>query len=219
MPVPEPLSLDGAVETVRLVAGDAGQECWPHQLGLEGVASAGHLLRRVHEASRTWVPPADAVWAVPEEPAVSGSERVICHGDAQPANFAWSGGVAVGLFDWDSARPAPACSDVAYALEWLAPFEDDPQELARRGFADVPDRRGRVRAFLDGYGWAEPLDVVGAVVHRQQLAIEEVVHLGRAGHEPHASWVAQGWPARWRSKLVTTRRLAHQVDDEQVSER
>jgi hypothetical protein len=60
--------------------------------------------------------------------------------------------------------------------------------------------------------------VVGAVVHRQQLAIDEVVHLGRAGHEPHASWVAQGWPARWESKLVTTRRLPHQVDDEQVTE-
>lgn len=53
MPVPEPLDLEGAVETVRLVPGDAGQDCGPHQLGLEGVASAGHLLHRVHEASRT----------------------------------------------------------------------------------------------------------------------------------------------------------------------
>lgn len=219
LPVPEPLSLDGAVEMVRLVPGDAGQDCWPHQLGLEGVASAGHLLRRVHEAARTWVPPADAVWAVPEEPGVGELDRVICHGDAQPANFAWSGGMAVGLFDWDSARPAPPLSDVAYALEWLTPFEDCPRELARRGFVDEPDRRRRVRAFLDGYGWDEPLDVVEAVLHRQQLAIDEVVHLGRAGHEPHASWVAQGWPARWQTKLDTTRRLARQVDEEEVVER
>jgi len=66
LPVPEPLSLDDAVETVRWVLGEAGQDCWPHQLGLAWVASAGHLLRRVYEATRTWEPPPDAVWAVPE---------------------------------------------------------------------------------------------------------------------------------------------------------
>jgi len=214
LPVPEPVGLDDAVETVRLVPGDAGQDCWPHQLDLSGVASAGHLLRQVHEATRTWTPPAEPIWAVPEEPSIQGQMRVMCHGDAQPANFAWSGGVAVGLFDWDSARPAPPLSDVAYALEWLAPFEDDPEELLRRGFVGEPDRGQRVRAFLDGYGWAEPLEVVEAVVRRQQLAIDEVVHLGRAGHEPHVSWVAQGWPKRWQSKVVVTRRLAPQIDVE-----
>ncbi|MEH3077850.1 MAG: phosphotransferase [Quadrisphaera sp.] len=214
LPVPEPLGTDGRVERVRLVAGDAGQDCWRHQLALSGVASAGRLLRRVHDASRTWRPPADAVWAVPAEPAALPAQPVVvCHGDPQPANLAWSGGAAVGIFDWDSARPAPALSDVAYALEWLTPFEDDPAELARRGFAGEPPRRERVRAFLDGYGWEGRLDVVEAVVRRQQRVIDEVVHLGRAGHEPHATWVAQGWPARWRSKLHTTRRLGDEVGE------
>jgi hypothetical protein len=206
LPVPEPLGTDERAEYVRLVPGDAGPAAWPHQVELDGVASAGTLLRRVHDATARWTPPADVVWSVPAE-----SDELICHGDPQPANLAWSGGRAVGLFDWDAARPAGRISDIAYALEWFTPFEVDPDELARRGFVGQPARRGRVAAFLEGYGWEEPIEVVAAVLARQQLAIDEVVHLGAAGCEPQATWVAQGWPTRWRAKLDVTRSLAHTI--------
>jgi len=203
LPVPLPLSLDETTETVTLVVGDAGQQSWPHQLELSGVESAGRLLRRVHDATATWTPPNDAVWSVPVEEG-----DVICHGDPQPANMAWQNGVAVGLFDWDDARPAPRISDVAYALEWLTPFENDPAELQRRGFRSEPDRRARIEAFLAGYRWDEPLDVVHAVLDRQRRAIDEVVYLGSRGHEPAATWVAEGWPTRWLAKLDVTRSIA-----------
>lgn len=206
LPVPEPLGVVDGVERVGLVPGDAGQDAWPHQVHLDGVRSAGRLLRRVHDATRSWVPPTDAVWSVPVE-----GGPVVCHGDVQPANTAWRDGVAVGLFDWDGARPAQPLSDVAYALEWLAPFESDPSELRRRGLPPEPPRRARIDAFLDGYAWEGPLDVVDAVLARQQRAIDEVVHLGSAGHEPHATWASQGWPARWASKLEVTRSLAGEV--------
>ena len=85
-----------------------------HQLDLAGVRSAGALLRAVHDASRSWSPPPDAVWAVPSFPG-----PVICHGNPQPANLAWRAGRAVGLFDWDAARPAEPLSDVAAALLWF----------------------------------------------------------------------------------------------------
>lgn len=208
LPVPEPLGIEDDLERVRLVPGDAGQDCWPHQVETTSVHSAGELLRRVHDATRDWSPPADAVWAAPAEPSPT---SVICHGDNQPANMTWRGGRAVGIFDWDDARPAERLSDIAYALEYLTPFETDPAELARRGFTSAPRRRERIDAFMEGYGWTERFDIVEAVVTRQQQAIDEVVLHGEQGHEPQATWVKQGWPRRWLSKLKVTRSLADEL--------
>ena len=146
LPVPGPLDFGDEVEHVTLVPGDAGTDAWAHQLGTESVRSAGRLLRTVHDATVGWLPPPDAEWAVPFSPG-----DVICHGDAQPANFAWRDGAAAGLFDWDVARPANRLSDVAYALEWFAPFEDDPN-----------DRRARISAFLGGHGHEPQADWVAA---------------------------------------------------------
>lgn len=178
LPVPEPLGYDARFEYVRLVEGDAGADAWPHQLSLDGVRSAGALLRDIHDATAEWPVPSDAVWSAPHT-----GGAVICHGDPKPANMAWRDGQAVGLFDWDAARPGDRLEDVAYALIWLAPFESNPAELERRGFAAAPARRARVAAFLDGYGWREPFDVVEEVVRRHAKAIDEVVWLGERGHE------------------------------------
>lgn len=207
LPVPEPLGIAACVERVTLVPGDAGDAAWAHQGSTASVASTGRLLRRVHDATRSWDPPADAVWSVPAE-----SGDVICHGDPQPPNMTWRDGVAVGLFDWDAARPAAPSSDVAYALEWSTPFSTDLDGLHARGLTAEVDRRARIHALLDGYGWEGPLDVVDAVLARQQRAIDEVVHLGRLGHEPHATWVAAGWPARWTAKLAVTESLRASVE-------
>lgn len=134
-----------------------------------------------------------------------------------PLRQAWSDGVAVGAFDWDGARPAERLSDIAYALEYLTPFESDPIELGRRGFISMPARRERIDAFLGGYGWDQPFDVVETVVRRQQQAIDEVVLHGEGGREPAVSWVEPGWPERWKAKLDVTRSLAGEVDPERRS--
>ena len=42
----------------------------------------------------------------------------------------WREGEAAGLFDWDFCHPGPRQEDVAYALEYLAPFRSD--EVAAR---------------------------------------------------------------------------------------
>lgn len=200
LPVPEPLGYDEHQEYVRLVEGDAGDDAWPHQLALTGLRSAGALLRQLHEASTDWQPPAVAEWSVPHAPSA-----VVCHGDPQPANFAWRDGQVVGLFDWDAARPAAPISDVAYALLWFTPVNADDNELRRRGFTATPDRSARAEALLEGYGWDQPIDILDAAVSRHVQAIDEVVLLGNRGHEPHASWVADGWPDRWRANLTQLR--------------
>lgn len=194
LPVPEPLGVEGRVERLRLVPGAGGEDAWPHQVSLSAVRSAGALLRAVHDASQGWVPPTGARWAVP-----SAGGSVICHGDPKPPNFAWRAGAAVGLFDWDAARPAAPTSDIAYALYWFAPFDVDDAELARRALPMTVDAGARIDAFLDGYGWTAPLDVLEVVTERRRQAVDEVVLLGGQGVMPQARWVEAGWPERWRT--------------------
>jgi Ser/Thr protein kinase RdoA (MazF antagonist) len=130
---------------------------------------------------------------------------VVCHGDPQPGNFAWRDGEVVGLFDWDAARPAAPISDVAYALLWFTPVNADETELRRRGHAAKFNRRARADVLLEGYGWDQPIDVIEAAVNRHVQAIDEVALLGSQGHKPHASWVAEGWPDRWRAGIADLR--------------
>lgn len=199
-PVPEPLELADGVETVRFLPGHAGEDAWPHQTSVAGVRSAGRLLRALHDATLTWSPPHDAVWAVPAE---AGSAGVLCHGDPKPPNMTWHRHRATGLFDWDAARPAPRLSDVAYALQWIAPFFEDDAELRRRGLPTDVHVMTRAGAFLEGYGWSDPIDILAVVTDRRRQAIAEVTHLGGRGVEPQATWVAHGWPERWRSSMAT----------------
>ena len=218
LPVPEPLGYDDDHEYVGLIAGDAGQDAWRHLSEPDGLRSAGALLRQLHDATTRWRPPSDAIWSVPPSTGDDGTDgsdrvsRVICHGDPQPANFAWRDGRAVGLFDWDAARPAGRLSDLAYGLLWMVPVGAEPAELERCGFPEVPDRRARAEAFLDGYGWQQPVDVVEVALARHEQAIDEVVLLAEHGHQPHADWVAAGWPQRWRSGLDRKRSLSRGFD-------
>ena len=132
--MPEPLGIDGDVETVSFIPGDAGSDCWEHQHTEQGLRSAAELLRGVHDASRGWRPPDDAQWGIP----AMANPEVICHGDPGPWNMVWDGPKAIGLVDWDLAHPASVVDDVAYALEYFAPFRDDLYAAERHHFRSHP---------------------------------------------------------------------------------
>ena len=189
--VPEPLSLEEETETLRLIEGDSGGDAWQHQHDERGLGSAARLLRRIHDASAGWQPPRDAVF---DAPPVQGDADVYCHGDPGPWNFVWRDGEAVALLDWDYLHPGPRLGDVAYALLWFAPMRDDDACRDWHHFPDVPDRRGRITAFLDAYGTdALPsFEVVGAVADRRRATIEHVRSLAEQGLEPQRTWVEEG---------------------------
>src|SRR5690606_12177465 len=137
-----------------------------------GLRSVARLLRAVHDAAASFVPPPDAGWVFP---ALPGAATTNLHGDPGPWNMAWCDGVAVGLFDWDLARPGPALDDVAYTLDYLAPLRPDEDCLRWHGFLEVPDRAARLRTFLDAYGSrATPAEAVAAVLARKRRTAEEV---------------------------------------------
>lgn len=204
LPVPEPFGIDDRFEYVALVPGLDGDSAWPDGVSTDGARSLGQLLRRVHDATADWTPPAEAHWSVPHR-----GGAVICHGDPKPANIAWHDGVASGLFDWDAARPGDPGDDLAYALLWTVPLNGDPSLPVTASESTLC--RERAAALLDGYGWTGPFGIVDQALRRHELAIHEVEWLGAQGHEPHAEWLAQGWPQRWRGDLDAMRRAGRRV--------
>jgi Phosphotransferase enzyme family len=128
-------------------------------------------------------------------------------GDSGPWNGVWQDDTIVGLIDWDHARPADKLFDVAYALEYVAPFRDDEDCVRWLHYPEPPDRRRRIDVFCDAYGIAVPEDVVGQVAHQQRLVMQTCEALGRRGIEPQASWISDGHLAKLRAQIRWTESL------------
>lgn len=200
--VPGPIEIDGDVERLSFIDGDSGGDGWKHQHSDAGLRSAVRLLRRVHDASVDWQPPADAAFRVDHVEA--DDESVWCHGDVGPWNMVWRGDEAVALLDWDFLHRGPRLDDVAYGLQWFTPARDDENALAWHHFPTPPDRAHRVRVFLDEYGEGLPqFDVAETIAARMEVTMAQELALAKAGIEPQRTWVAEGsqeWAAgeaRW----------------------
>lgn len=199
--VPEPIAVEGGVERLVAIEGDAGADGWAHQHSDDGLRSAVSLLRTIHDASVGWHPPPDAVFCAAE--VESDGETVWCHGDFGPWNVVWQGDEAVGLIDWDFLHHGPRLDDVAYGLRWFTPARDDENVLEWHHFPTVPDRAHRVRVFLDTYGDLPPFQVAEAIAARIEVTMAMELSLAEAGVEPQRTWVAEGsqeWAvgeARW----------------------
>ena len=190
--VPEPLGIDGDIETLRYLPGRSGRDGWFAQHSAHGLESAARLLRDVHDASVGWVPPADARWA---GAPVAGEDPVLCHGDPGPWNFVWDGDDATGLVDWDFLHPGPRLDDVAYALRWFAPARCDEHALEWHHFPVVPDRADRLRRFLAAYGDLPALDRVDwveAMATRIDATLVTAHALAAQGIEPQGTWARDG---------------------------
>lgn len=196
--VPKPLGTEDGVETLGYLEGESGGDGWFHQHDERGLRSAARLLRRIHDASIGWDPPADAVWGAAP---IDGPEMVMCHGDPGPWNFVWRDHEAVGLLDWDFLHPGPRADDVAYALRWFAPCRDDDLAIEWHHFPTVPDRRARIAAFLDAYGPLPAFDVVAAVIAGAEATMTREAELAARGREPQRTWVAEGSLDRQRDEV------------------
>jgi hypothetical protein len=182
---------------------------------LIGVA---HLLRRLHDASASFVAPDGAVWFggdmslelpanLPAEPPVD----VVSHFDVTPQNVVFRGGEPVALIDFDLTRPGARLRDVVntamYWVQLVPPGDRHPAFAA----GDVPSR---LTAFADAYGLG---------VHERERFCDVAIHgATRSWHTMKANAVQRGggWARMWDEGVgdLIVRRRAWLIDERAMLE-
>ncbi len=176
-------------EILTYIEGDSGKEGWYKIHSNEGLSNFAKLLRSYHDAVAGYVPPQDAEWAYSPNTIKPG--EIMCHGDFGPWNIAWDGENPVGILDWDFVLPARPTYDIFYALEYATPFRDDNTTLEWHHFLDVPDRKKRIRLFLEAYD-TNLGSVVEGVLNVQRQGIRHIQDLASRGLQPQLDWTKDG---------------------------
>lgn len=181
---------DRGREMLSYIPGRGGPLGWAAIVPESGVVLYARLLRVYHDAVRSFVPPAGAVWWCAD--GAPPPDGLICHGDFGPWNLVCHRGRPVGLIDWDRACPGTAMDDVAYALFHVAPFWNDAAAMKDFAVTRPPDRRRRIEIFAATYGLAGTHGLVDAVIRQHRLMIVRLRAGAARGFEPVATQMADG---------------------------
>jgi thiamine kinase-like enzyme len=204
--VPQPLGFDElGREMLGYVAGEVWNDPLPELVWREStLVAAARLLRRCHDATAAFDPPANARWmlAMPGDlPA-----EVVCHNDFAPYNLVFDDHGPVGVIDWETAAPGARVWDVAYAAYRLVPLSRAaPPELAA-----VPVQAQRLALFCDAYGLAAAdREILLATVARRVAALRDLlVSEAARGNPVFADHLAQGHAEEYDGDLAYVRATA-----------
>ena len=180
-----------------------GELVHPYAWSDRGIIEVARLLRELHDATATFVPPQDAVWMpwYTHRPRV---DPVIGHGDVGPWNIVARDGLPVALIDWELAGPVDRLDEVAEAIRLNCQLHGE-DVTALRDLPDAAVRARHVALFADAYGLADdqrtqllPRMVEGAVRGCANAADEAAVTPDFEGPHPMVwgmAWQIRG--ARW----------------------
>ena len=165
---------------------------WPQWLRSDSaLLQVGAWLRRLHDATATFRPAADAVWFTgrPWQPGL-----LIAHLDASPWNAVWADGALIGFVDWETASPSRREDDLAFsALTWVPLLTTRLAESV--GFTDPTDRPRRLHLLLDAYGYAGDRtairDALIGRVERNVAMIRQLADGGQPTFQRMLPWAAQ----------------------------
>lgn len=188
---PRVLGIADDTEILTYIDGDSGPEGWARVVDEDGLRAAARLLRAYHDIVTEWKPNHDPVWFTGQVGTGADGE-IVCHGDFGPWNIVWHGTTPVGLLDWEYANLAPPRQDVAYALEYVAPFRDDQTCIESLRYPEPPDRRRRLELFAEAYGLCSTDGLVDDVIAVQQAGVDTVRRMVEEGHERQIAMVRAG---------------------------
>ena len=147
--VPRLIRTEEETEVVQFVPGDVGVAPYPTWVSThDALVTVAAILRRFHDASIGWRPPADASWSTAFADPAGGP--VVCHNDVCIENVVFREGSAAALIDFDFAAPGRRVWDVAMTARYWVPMTDP--SLPAAADRNVGDPIGRLRTFVDGYG-------------------------------------------------------------------
>jgi hypothetical protein len=192
-------------EILTYVEGDVALPPFPAWVGGDEILRrVARLQRALHEAARSFQPPADATWDRANLPDV-GTGAIVCHNDLCVENVVVRDGRAVAFIDFDFAAPSDPLLDIAIAARHWIPLRDpgdvDPElrgldQVVRFGwFCDEHelDRAGRelvvahLGAFLDR--------ALVSMRLRAESGLEAYVRVWAAGY-PQQNRRSRDWVAR-----------------------
>lgn len=177
---PRAIGLAGGTEILSFVPGGGPTH------SDEELARVGSLIRALHEATRSFVPPVEARWQF-----MVGAPRegpVICHNDLSADNTVYEPtGSPRAFIDWDLAAPAPAIWDVAWAAYRFVPLYDE-ETCERLGFP-FGRQAERLRILTDAYGLRGRESLLPTVCERIRVLYETARAWGEAGRP--------GWRDVW----------------------
>ena len=172
-------------EVLSYIPGEAIPEANGPALTPARLASAAHLLRRLHEALEGFHLPEGVTWHPRYQPRPSDGPVGVCHMDVHPPNTIFHGEQAVAFIDWDMVGPTPRVWDVAWSVRSYVPLADD-ENCRRKGWETPPDRIERLRSFCDAYGLTESeRRILPDLVIR--LSRQQIADIKRAATEGVAS--------------------------------
>lgn len=178
----------------------------------DAIGEVGRMIRRLHQATATFEPPAGATWKPWFLRGLGGPDLVIGHGDIAPWNVVTRAGHPTGLIDWEFAGPVDPLYELARAY-WLFPQLHDDDVAERVGLASPAVRAGQLRLLVDAYGlstrqrrgmFERILEV--AVCETAAEAVE-----GKVTPESQGLLWGIAWRARAAAWMLRHRRLLEQA--------
>jgi aminoglycoside phosphotransferase (APT) family kinase protein len=158
------------------------------------------MLRRLHEASRTFTPPPDARW-MPWTLHTDGEHALISHGNIAPWHVVFQEGRPTGLIGWEYAGPVDPIDEVAVTAWYCVQlFDDDVAEQI--GLPAAQTRAGWFKNFLDGYGLAHTArtDLIDRIL---RFAIRDNGWYARVQGFTRESTDTEGlWTLAWQSRAA-----------------
>jgi Ser/Thr protein kinase RdoA (MazF antagonist) len=120
------------------------------------LADLARLLRRMHDAAESFVPPPDAHWfgsdrkveLPPDLATLFDVPELVIHGDITPQNVVFRDGRPVAVIDFDLTRPATRLLDVVNTAMWWVPLRAPVDRPPSQAGVDVP---ARLRLFVGAY--------------------------------------------------------------------
>jgi Phosphotransferase enzyme family len=178
-------------EILSFVAGDPPSDTRLAATPDSALLDTSRLLRRLHDVTEPLARRSGIPWVHPA--ATDGPELVVCHNDIAPRNTVYRDGAAVAFIDWDLARPEVRTWDLAHLVWQFCPLAD-AEGCRGRGFAEPPDRIGRLAALVDAYAPtpAERAGFFPLVVSRVRTTRDGILALAGAGRAEFAHLVRIG---------------------------
>lgn len=127
-----------------------GELVHPYAWSERGIIEVAQLLRELHDATASFVPPQDAVW-MPWYTHRPKADPVFGHGDVGPWNIVARDGVPIALIDWEFAGPVERLDEVAEAARLNCQLHGE-DVAALRHLPDTAVRAQQLALFADSYG-------------------------------------------------------------------